>query len=55
MKVLSKDYDLSGKAVTTDLYSAIDKVVDTLEAQVRKQKDRLRSHKHASPREAELS
>ena len=42
----SKDYNVSCKAVTGDLYSAIDKVVDTVEGQLRKQKDRLKDHKH---------
>ncbi len=55
VKVLAKDYDLSCKSVTEDLYSAIDKVVDTLETQVRKQKDRLRSHRHETIREADAT
>ena len=38
-------YDVSVKAVTEDLYSAIDKVVDNLVAQMRKQKEKLLSHK----------
>ena len=54
VKVLSKDYEVSGKASTGDLYSAIDKVVDTVETQIRKQKERLRSHKHTSARAGEL-
>lgn len=49
-----KDFDVTCKGVTEDLYSAIDKVLDTTEAQIRKQKERLRSHKHASPREADF-
>ncbi len=39
--VHSKNFDASAKAVTEDLYSATDKVVDALHAQMRKQKDRL--------------
>jgi putative sigma-54 modulation protein len=54
VKVLAKDFDVSGKAVTEDLYSAIDKVVDTIETQIRKQKERLRSHKHAAVRELDM-
>ena len=50
----SKDFDVTCKGVTEDLYSAIDKVLDTVEAQIRKQKDRLRDHKHQSPREADF-
>ncbi len=49
-----KEFEVSSKAVTEDLYSAIDKVVDTVEAQVRKQKERLRSHKHNAAREADF-
>ena len=44
-KVLSKGYDIAGKAVTTDLYSAIDKVVDNIDTQFRKQKERQVKHK----------
>ncbi len=54
VKLKTKDYDVEAKAVTEDLYSAIDKVVDTIETQVRKQKDRLRSHKHVSGKEADF-
>lgn len=42
----SKPYEITSKATTDDLYSAIDKVVDTLVAQLRKQKDRVTDHKH---------
>ena len=44
--VHSKRYDVAAKAVTEDLYSAIDKVVDTIDRQIRKQKDRQVNHKH---------
>lgn len=46
VNIHSKGYDASGKASTGDLYSAIDKVVDTVEAQLRKQKDRYVTGKH---------
>ena len=49
----AKEFEVSSKAVTEDLYSAIDKVVDTVESQIRKQKERLRSHKHNAAREAD--
>lgn len=45
-KFHSKVYDIFGKAVTGDLYSSIDKLVDNLESQLRKQKDRIANHKH---------
>lgn len=45
-KLHSKVYDIFAKAVTADLYSAIDKLVDNLESQLRKQKDRISNHKH---------
>jgi len=44
--VRSKIYDVSGKASTGDLYSAIDKMCDTLVAQLRKQKGRHLDSKH---------
>jgi putative sigma-54 modulation protein len=40
VQVHSKGFDASAKAVTDDLYSATDKVVDSLHAQLRKQKER---------------
>ncbi len=46
--VHSKLYDVSAKAVTDDLYSAIDKVIDTVEVQLRKQKEKQRDYKHQS-------
>ncbi|MFN8389131.1 MAG: ribosome-associated translation inhibitor RaiA [Bdellovibrionota bacterium] len=54
VNVHSKDYEVSGHAVTDDLYSAIDKVIDTIETQLRKQKERLRSHKHAAARAVDV-
>ena len=45
--VHSKGYDVSGSATTMDLYSAIDKVVDTISTQLRRQKERsIDRHKH---------
>ncbi|MCC6953515.1 MAG: ribosome-associated translation inhibitor RaiA [Deltaproteobacteria bacterium] len=41
----SKPYEATSKATTDDLYSAIDKVVDTLVVQLRKQKERVTDHK----------
>ncbi len=38
-RVSSKRFDLSGKGTTEDLYSAIDKAVDIVATQVRKQKE----------------
>ncbi len=51
VKLHNKEFDISCKSVTEDLYSAIDKVVDVLEAQIRKQKERLKSHRHPSIKE----
>ena len=42
----SMGFDVHVKAITEDLYSDIDKVVDTLESQLRKQKDKLITKKH---------
>lgn len=44
--IRAKPFDVTGKAATGDLYSAIDKVVDTVDAQLRKQKERYTDHKH---------
>lgn len=49
----SKKYDLSAKGVTEDLYSAIDKMIDSITRQLRKQKERNVDHKHVA-REAGL-
>ena len=38
--VRSKGHDASAKGITDDLYSAIDKVGDTIDGQLRKQKER---------------
>jgi len=54
VQLKAKDYEVSCKSITEDLYSAIDKAADTVETQIRKQKDRNRSHKHASAREADF-
>ncbi|MCC6220401.1 MAG: ribosome-associated translation inhibitor RaiA [Deltaproteobacteria bacterium] len=43
--VHSKGYDVSGTETTADLYSSIDKVVDNIVSQLRKQKEKLVSHK----------
>ena len=45
----AKNHNTTLKATTADLYSAIDKLTDMLEAQLRKQKERLISAKHQSP------
>ena len=41
----SKGFEASASAVTDDLYSAIDKVVDNLDTQLRKQKEKTTQHK----------
>lgn len=47
----SRQYAVSCSSVTGDLYSAIDKVIDTVEAQIRKQKGRNLSQKHQAAAE----
>ena len=46
VNVRAKGHDLSCKATTGDLYSAIDKLVDNLESLLRKQKEKLLTLKH---------
>lgn len=50
VRLKSKDFDITSKSTTEDLYSAIDKVVDTIEAQIRKQKGRMQTQKHTAAR-----
>ncbi len=45
----AKNHNLTLKATTADLYSAIDKLSDMLEGQLRKQKERIISSKHQAP------
>jgi len=42
----SGPYEIAAKSTTEDLYSAIDKMVDALDVQLRKQKEKLSNHKH---------
>ena len=44
----SKRFEISAKAVTGDLYSSIDKVIDNMDSQLRKQKEKTTQHKQAS-------
>ncbi len=46
IKLRSKQYDLSASATTGDLYSAIDKMVDNVDTQLRKQKEKQYDRKH---------
>ncbi len=43
--LVGKGLDLVAKTSNTDLYAAIDKLVDTLEAQLRKNKEKTVSHR----------
>ena len=47
----SKGHDVTAKGITGDLYSAIDKVIDNVDTQLRKQKERMqdRHHQGATP------
>src|SRR5690606_15625009 len=44
--IIRKGVNNTAKAVTGDLYSAIDKLVDTIETQLRRQKERMVSQRH---------
>lgn len=54
VKVHSRVYDITSKATTEDLYSAIDKVVDTLSTQIKKKKEKMSDHKHMTNKELGL-
>jgi putative sigma-54 modulation protein len=41
-----KDLDTVAKATNHDMYAAIDKMVDVMETQLRKHKDKLVTHRH---------
>ena len=43
--IRSKGHDLTAKATTEDLYSAIDKMSDNVCTQLRKQKEKMTDHK----------
>ena len=45
----AKDFDITSKATTEDLYSAIDKLAHTFDVQLRKQKEKIVDHKHVTP------
>lgn len=47
--VTARNLDVVAKVSTGDLYSAIDKLVDTLEAQLRKHKDKQVRSRHMVP------
>ena len=47
-------FDLTARAVEPDLYAAIDRVCDSLEAQLRKQKEKLSDHKTHDSKAAEI-
>ncbi|MCB0325353.1 MAG: ribosome-associated translation inhibitor RaiA [Bdellovibrionales bacterium] len=45
VQVRSKGYEASAKSTSEDLYAAIDRVVDAVDAQLRKQKERIVEHR----------
>ena len=45
----SRNYDINVESTTDDLYAAIDKVIDTLVVQLRKQKERVVDQRHQVP------
>lgn len=45
-----KGIDLFAESTHSDLYAAVDELVDKLDRQVRKHKTRLQSHQHEAPK-----
>ncbi len=41
----SKGFEVTARAISEDLYAAIDKMVDTMDKQLRRRKDKLVGHK----------
>jgi putative sigma-54 modulation protein len=54
VQVHSRVFEVTSKATTDDLYSAIDKVVDTLSIQIKKKKEKMIDHKHTTTKEVGL-
>lgn len=44
----AKDFDITSKATTEDLYTAIDKLSHTFDQQLKRQKEKIVDHKHVS-------
>lgn len=49
--IAAKDLSIKAQQSTGEMYSAIDKVIDKLERQVRKHKEKVKSHKFAGAEE----
>ena len=49
----SRQFEVSVKSTTEDLYSAIDRTVELVDTQLRKQKDKLVSQKHGAEKRIE--
>lgn len=55
IRVLSRGVDLISEATTTNLYTAIDKAAEALDAQLRKHKDKIvKSNRHGTSITMEL-
>ena len=54
VKMHSRSFEVSSKSTTEDLYTAIDRVMETVDTQIRKQKEKLVSHKHTSEKRIEM-
>ena len=50
-----KGSDLFAESCSEDLYAAVDELVDILDRQVVRHKDRLQDHGHTSPKRAEIA
>ena len=50
-----KGSDLFAESCSEDLYAAVDELVDKLDRQVVRHKDRLQDHGHTSPKRAEIA
>ena len=50
-----KGNDLFAESASEDLYAAVDDLVDKLDSQVVRHKDRLQDHSHTSPKRAEIA
>lgn len=54
IKVHGPKFDFFAKACADNMYKSLDLVVDKMERQIEKQKDKMHSHAHDTPKQREI-